>query len=497
MTIFTSQPSSFETASGLLRMGNDRSPHPEERAKRVSRRARAGAIAAMCLLLPACTNTPYEVAADEGEIQPIRAVTTSSVVHPDWSRDAVIYQINTRQYSETGTFAAVEADLDRIRALGVDILWFMPIHPIGEARRKGELGSPYAVRDFRKVNPELGTEADFRSLVDAVHARDMKIIIDWVPNHSAWDNWMITEHPGWYTRDANGEMQHPPDTDWYDVADLNYDDPALRDYMRESLAYWVEQFDIDGYRCDVAGMVPTDFWESVRPRLDAVKPVFMLAEWQQPDLHENAFDASYAWRWKEIMQGIAAGERPVADLGAYYNDYQNNWPDNAMRMAYTDNHDQNTWDGLTQEIYGDAYEAAVVLSFTGEGIPLIYNGQECDNRNRLEFFERDPIEWNCEADIGDLFRDLVALKTANPALHNAPWGGRLVEVEDGSDAVFSFTREADGNRVLVMMNLSGTDQTLEATPAAGRYADWRSGETVELGGALTLPAWGYRVLLQR
>ncbi|MGB3456289.1 MAG: alpha-amylase family glycosyl hydrolase [Litorimonas sp.] len=443
-----------------------------------------------------------EVAADEGEAQPVKAVTASTVVHPDWSRDAVIYQINTRQYSQDGTFAAVEADLDRIQSLGVDILWLMPIHPIGEARRKGELGSPYAVADFKKVNPELGTEDDFRSLVEAAHARGMKVIIDWVANHTAWDNWMISQHPEWYTRGADGEMTHPPDTDWLDVADLDFGNEALRDYMREALAYWVEEFDIDGYRCDVAGMVPTDFWNSVRPRLDAVKPVFMLAEWQQPELHEQAFDASYAWQWKEIMQGIVAGENTVADLAGYYRAYQSDWPDNAMRMAYTDNHDQNTWDGLTQEIYGDAYEAAVVLSFTGDGIPLIYNGQECDNRNRLEFFERDPIEWNCEADVGDLFRELVQLKTDNPVLHNAPWGATTTQVENTNpQSVFSFIRRNDaGEAVLVAANLSDTPQSFAFTDALplGDYETFRTGERVTIGTEeRMLPAWGWSVHVRR
>ncbi|MEM9600167.1 MAG: alpha-amylase family glycosyl hydrolase [Pseudomonadota bacterium] len=452
------------------------------------------------LLLAACATELPEVAADEGEAQPIKAVTTSNLTHPDWSRDAVIYQINTRQYSQAGTFAAVEADLDRIQSLGVDILWLMPIHPIGEARRKGELGSPYAVADFRKVNPELGTEDDFRSLVNAAHERGMKVIIDWVANHSAWDNWMITQHPEWYTRDANGEMTHPPDTDWLDVADLDYNSEALRDYMREALAYWVEEFNIDGYRCDVAGMVPTDFWDSVRPRLDAVKPVFMLAEWQQPELHVNAFDASYAWQWKEIMQGIVAGENTVADLAGYYSEYQTDWPDNAMRMAYTDNHDQNTWDGLTQEIYGDAYETAVIVSFTGKGIPLIYNGQECDNRNRLEFFERDPIEWNCEAEIGDLFRDLVQLKTDNSALHNAPWGAQMTKVENNNpDKVFSFMRQhEDGNTVLVVANLSGEAQSYAFTDSLplGDYTQFRGGD-VSIGSDMqTLPAWGWAVYVR-
>lgn len=456
---------------------------------------------AAAFALTACASEITEVAADEGHVQPITAVTTSSLTHPDWSRDAVIYQINTRQYSQDGTFKAVEADLDRIQSLGVDILWLMPIHPIGEARRKGELGSPYAVADFRKVNPELGTEDDFRSLVNAAHDRDMKVIIDWVPNHSAWDNWMITQHPDWYTRDANGEMTHPPDTDWFDVADLNYDSEALRDYMRESLAYWVEEFDIDGYRCDVAGMVPTDFWNSVRPRLDAIKPVFMLAEWQQPELHEEAFDASYAWQWKEIMQGIVAGEKTVADLAGYYRDYQSDWPDNAMRMAYTDNHDQNTWDGLTQEIYGDAYEAAIVLSFTGDGIPLIYNGQECDNRNQLEFFERDPIEWNCEAEIGNLFRDLVQLKTDNPALHNAPWGATTTIVEtSNSKEVFSFIRRNEaGNAVLVVANLSDAPKSFAFTDslAHGDYSAFRTEEALTIGSEeRTLPAWGWAVYVR-
>ena len=456
------------------------------------------------LVLAACATEVQDVAADEGELQPIKAVTTSTVTHPDWSRDAVIYQINTRQYSQAGTFKAVEADLDRINALGVDILWLMPIHPIGEAKRKGGLGSPYAVRDFRKVNPELGTEADFRSLVDAVHARGMKLIIDWVPNHSAWDNWMITERPDWYTRDANGEMQHPPDTDWVDVADLNYDNSELRDYMRESLAYWVEEFNIDGYRCDVAGMVPTDFWNSVRPRLDSIKPVFMLAEWQQPELHEKAFDASYAWRWKEIMQGIVKGENTAADLTGYYADYKSDWPANAMRMAYTDNHDQNTWDGLTQEIYGDAYETAIVLQFTGEGIPLIYNGQECNNRNRLEFFEKDEVVWNCNDPIGELFSGLVDLKTNVPALHNAPWGARQVSIKTTNpENVFSFVREKDGSKIVVTANLSDAPQTFQYLDEAamGSYTVFSTGtgtaaEVVITEGEKMLPAWGWSVYVR-
>jgi glycosidase len=267
--------------------------------------------AVLALLLTACT--PAEVTQKSAEVTP-----TSAVKSPEWAKDAVIYQINTRQYSEAGTFKAVEKDLARIKSLGVDILWFMPIHTIGEAKRKGSLGSPYAVKDFRAVNPDLGTLEDFKSLVDAAHAQDMKVIIDWVANHTAWDNHLINDHPDWYTRNAEGEFQHPPETDWTDVADLDYSKAGLRDYMTESLLYWVRDVGIDGYRCDVAGMVPTYFWNDVRPKLDAIKPVFMLAEWEEPELHEKAFDASYGWRWKEIMQDIVNGKAVASDIAGYY-----------------------------------------------------------------------------------------------------------------------------------------------------------------------------------
>lgn len=440
---------------------------------------------------------PLPVAADQGEVQPIMAVTNSTVTHPDWSRDAVIYQINTRQYSDTGTFDAVREDLPRIKDLGVDILWLMPIHPIGEEKRKGPMGSPYAVKDYLGVNPELGTLDDFKALVDTAQGMGMKVIIDWVANHTAWDNPLINEYPDWYTRDADGNMQHPPETDWEDVADLNFENADLRQYMSDALVYWVEEVGIDGYRCDVAGMVPTSFWNEVRPRLDAVKPTFMLAEWQQPDLHEHAFSATYAWRWEEILQDIVKGEANAADLAGYYADYQSKWPRNAMRMAYTDNHDQNTWDGLPQDIYGDAYELAKVLSFTGEGIPLIYNGQECANLNSLEFFEKDPIVWNCDDPINGFLKDLVQLKTDNPALHNGDWGGRVEMIANTDPAnILSFVRRKDGNEVVVIANLSAETQsfTLSDDQLSGEHTDG-TGMSVSLSGSEhTLPAWGYYVL---
>lgn len=434
------------------------------------------------------------MAGDDVSAQPMDELT-----HPEWSRDAVIYQINTRQYSEEGTFAAVETDLPRIKSLGVDILWLMPIHPIGEARRKGELGSPYAVKDFKAVNPELGTLENFRSLVDAAHALEMKIIIDWVANHTAWDNQLISEHPDWYTRDNDGNMQSPPGTDWADVADLDYSKEGLRDYMTGALTYWVEEVGIDGYRCDVAGMVPTDFWNTARIKLDAIKPVFMLAEWQEPELHTRAFNASYAWRWKEIMQDIVKGKADAGDMAGYYSDYQTNWPADAMRMTYTSNHDQNTWDGTPLEIYGDALEAAMVLQFTGEGIPLIYNGQEAGNDKQLEFFEKDLIRWNDDHRFQGLFRELVKLKTDNPALHNGAWGGRLTRIENSNaKKIFSFSRQKGGNSVLAIFNMSSEDQKLsfsEAFPQA-IYMDFKTEIATSIDSAteLSLKPWEYHIL---
>ncbi len=451
--------------------------------------------AAFAVILAACSPS------SQGTANDIKDLAASSfqvkLKHPEWSKDAVIYQINTRQYSEEGNFKAVEQDLARIKSLGVDILWFMPIHPIGEAKRKGSLGSPYAVKDFQAVNPDLGTLEDFKSLVDAAHGMDMKVIIDWVANHTAWDNFLISAHPEWYTRNSEGEMQHPPHTDWLDVADLDYSKEGLRAYMTESLLYWVKEVGIDGYRCDVAGMVPTDFWNSVRSKLEAVKPVFMLAEWQDPELHEYAFDASYAWRWKEIMQDIVQGTADASDIAGYYDDHQSIWPRDSMRMAYTENHDQNSWDGSTGDIYGDALEAAMVLSFVGEGIPLIYNGQEAGNQKRLEFFEKDLIEW-AEHPHKDLITKLTSLKENNSVLWNGAWGEPLeVLTTSNPKDVFSFVRRDSKSAIVAVFNLSDkhVDMNFSDEVQQGDYNAFKSGEGVTLTPEtkLSLKPWDYDI----
>jgi glycosidase len=417
-----------------------------------------------------------------------------------WTADAVLYQINTRQFTPEGTFRAAQKQLPRLAAMGVDILWLMPVHPIGEANRKGSLGSPYAVRDYRAVNPELGTEADFRAFVDEAHRLGLKVILDWVANHSAHDNPLTVSHPEWYTRTPEGALTSPAGTDWSDVADFDYSQPGLRRYMTESLVYWVREFGIDGYRADVAGYVPTDFWETARAELDKVKPVFMLAEWEQRDLHARAFDATYGWGWKEAMQRLVKSGEGAGPMRGYYAGQSETWPHAAMRMVYTENHDQNSWDGVAAEIYGPAYEAAIALSFVGPGLPLIYNGQEADNDRQLQFFERDPIVWR-EGKHAALFEQLIALKTATPALHNGRFGAPLIEVPTNATAdVFAFTRGAAGGRVFAVFNLSPRSQAVRFERARhhGTFTDALTGEaaTFKGGETIDLAPWGYRIFTQ-
>jgi len=442
--------------------------------------------------LSACAAAPTPVASG---ITPEPYV---KIEHPDWTRDAVIYEINVRQYSDAGTFDAVREDLPRMKELGVDILWLMPIHPIGEVNRKGTLGSYYSVKDYYGVNPEFGTKADFKRFVDAAHAEGFKVILDWVANHTAWDNELVAAHPDWYETDWKGDFRPTPWWDWSDIIDLDFSEPGARQYMSDAMTYWVEEMDVDGFRADVAGYVPLDFWDGLRARLDAIKPVFMLGEWQTRDLHERAFDATYAWEWKEGMQNIAQGKADTGALYGYYSANESAWPKDAMRMTYTDNHDQNSWDGLPQEIYGDAYEAAIVLQFMGEGIPLIYSGQECENPNRLEFFEKDPIVWNCDAPLNQLFKDLIELKSNNPVLHNGAWGSTTTKVENSNpQKIFSFIRRNEaGNAVLVVANLSDSAQSFEFTDdlPTGPYRTFRSGVPVTIDQKIRiLPAWGWAV----
>ncbi|CAG0939980.1 partial Alpha-amylase 2, partial [Anaerolineae bacterium] len=349
------------------------------------------------------------------------------LTHPEWSKNAVIYQINTRQFTPDGTFKAAESRLPRLKDLGADILWLMPIHEIGQKNRKGTLGSPYAVKDYYSVNPEFGRLADLKHFVQAAHELGMYVILDFVPNHTAWDSVLAGEHPDWFSRNWKGDFHPTPWWDWSDIIDLDYSKLEVREYVSAAMQYWVRETDIDGYRCDVAGFVPTDFWNVLRKELDAIKPVFMLAEWEARDLHAEAFDMTYAWTWYDTMLNIAKGEWDVSHLFIYYSWNEKAYPFDIMRMLFVSNHDKNAWNGTQFEQFGDTTEAVIALSVVSEGVPLVYNSQEAGEPKRLSFFEKDPIEWK-EHPIGALYKKLFALKKKNTALWNAHWGARMIHV---------------------------------------------------------------------
>jgi cyclomaltodextrinase len=422
--------------------------------------------------------------------------SAAEVAHPEWSRNLSIYEVNVRQYSPGGTFKEFEAHLPRLKDMGVGILWLMPINPIGEKNRKGTLGSYYSVRDYTAVNPEFGTMEDFKALVGRAHDLGMYVIIDWVANHAAWDNPLTETHPEWFTRDQAGNFK-PPIADWNDVIDLNYDEPGLRRYMADAMKFWVEQADIDGFRCDVAEMVPLDFWEDVRAELDGIKPVFMLAEGESPALHRKAFDATYGWNFFKLMRRVADSEASARDLWAYFERDEVTYPPGAYRMYFTSNHDENSWNGTARQFFGDGLGAITVLTATAGGIPLVYSGEEAGLAKRLAFFDKDSIPWR-EDPMGDIYRTLLNLKKTNRALWNGEAGGPMVRVPTSNDgAIFAFTRTQDADRVLVVMNLSMRTQTIElrGDAFAGSYSDVFSGSEVTLkkGTRLKLKPWDYRV----
>ena len=420
--------------------------------------------------------------------------------HPVWSRSATLYQLNTRQFTTEGSLAAAEAHLPRLKELGADIIWLMPIHPIGERNRKGRLGSPYAVQDHRTVNPELGTLSDLKRFVETAHAQGLRVILDWVGNHTAWDHALVAQHPEWYARDGQGRLRPTPWCDWSDVIDLDYGQDGLRRYMTEAMTYWVAEAGIDGYRCDVAGFVPVDFWNGVRRELEAIKPVFLLAEWESRDLHAEAFDATYAWSWYNAVRDVAQGRADLTPLLAYYAANQGAFPRGAMRMIFVTNHDKNAWEGTEFEHFGPALDAAIVLSVVGDGIPLIYCGQEAGNTRRLAFFEKDPIEWRDHSQ-GELYRKLFALKKRNTALWNGHWGAPMTRVlNHAPTSVLSFVRSNETDAAFAVFNFSAHPRTVtfDHTLHDGRYRDYFRGSRIEFGAAsrLALEPWGYRVFVR-
>jgi len=418
----------------------------------------------------------------------------TNVVHPEWSKNATIYEVNVRQFSEEGTFDAFTESIPRLKEMGIDVLWLMPVFPIGEKNRKGTLGSYYAVRDYKGLNPEFGDAAAFRRLIAKAHENDMKVILDWVANHTAWDHVWITDHPDWYTKDEEGNMVSP--FDWSDVADLNYDKPELHNAMIDALKYWVTDFDVDGYRCDVAGMVPVEFWDRARKELDAIKPVFMLAEAEDAPLIVNAFDMEYGWEFHHIMNHVAKGDLNADSIQAYFDRQANRNPQGAYKMNFTSNHDENSWNGTVWERMGDAAYTFAALSATVPGMPLVYTGQEAGMDKRLEFFEKDQVEWK-EHPFFDLYKALFQLKHNNKALWNGDFGGSFSRISSSDqDAVYAFVREKDNNKIVAIFNLSPEQGKYEITGVAeGDFTDFSTGDMVSLQNTMSLEMepWQYMI----
>lgn len=428
----------------------------------------------------------------------LNAQNLPCVTHPDWSYNKTIYEVNIRQYTTEGTFKAFEQHLPRLKNMGIGILWLMPINPIGEKNRKGTEGSYYSVSDYLTVNPEFGTMADFKSLVDKIHRVGMYVIVDWVANHTAWDNNLVKEHPDWFTKDSAGNYV-PPVADWSDVIDLNYDNKELWRYMTDALKFWVKEYNIDGYRCDVAGMVPIEFWNMARKELDEIKPLFLLAEWDTPEMHQ-AFDMTYAWGHHHLMNDIAQGKKSAVDLKDFYAKDAVKYFGDTFRMLFTSNHDENSWNGTVFERLGAAAETFAAYTFLVPGMPLIYSGQEAGLNKRLEFFEKDPIAWK-EHRFGELYKKLVHLKLNNEALFCGMNRGALIHVlTSDENSIHAFIREKNGNKIFAVFNFSAEEKEIALCSnfLKDDYTDYFSGETKSFKTAETmkLKPWDYKVFLK-
>ena len=412
---------------------------------------------------------------------------------PSWAESAVIYEVNTRQYTAEGTFNAFAGHLPQLKDLGVDILWFMPIHPIGKIKRKGSLGSPYAVQDYYSVNPEFGTLEDFKSLVEKIHVAGMHVIIDLVANHTAWDNPLIFEHPDWYVHSKDGEIVSP-NKRWADVADLNYGNPELRRYMIGMMEWWIRETGIDGYRCDVAELVPGDFWDEAIAKLRKIKPIFMLAEGEAPDLHTNGFNMTYASKMYRLFNRIAKGQAEASQIHKYLQSEWKSYPTGSMRMRFTSNHDENAYRGAAIERLVRGTKAFAMLTFTLPGNPLIYNGQEAGISKKLKFYDKDQIEWS-QSEFRSFYKILIHLYKTHPALYS----GELQRVSTQNDSrVYAFMRREKEDEILVISNLSekSLKTNIDLTGIAGNFSENFGRTRLTLNNSeleVSLQPWEFRV----
>ena len=418
------------------------------------------------------------------------------IIAPEWSYNKTIYEVNLRQFTTSGTIAEFRTQLPRLKKLGVGILWFMPLHPIGEVNRKGTLGSYYSVKDYYGLDPALGTKEEFQSLVKEIHELGMYLIIDWVANHTSWDNDLVIKHPEFYTKDSTGKFV-PPVADWADVIDLDYGNKNLWKYMSGAMEYWLTEYNIDGFRCDVAGMVPEEFWSYLYPKLSKHKNVFMLAEDERPIDHKTAFDMTYSWDLYHLFNEIAKGKKPVSAIFTQLKKEKDEYPEQAFRMRFITNHDENSWNGTEFERLGKGVKAFSVLTYTLPGMPLLYNGQESALNKRLDFFEKDPIEWK-DYELSPFIEILTKMKSDFNVLDAGEKGASVEEVKNSEhEKVISFVRGMGKEKVFVIANLSNkTAKTkFKNAPEMKRAIEIFSGKKLKIGKTFSveLAPWDYRI----
>jgi len=408
-----------------------------------------------------------------------------------WTLNTNLYEVNVRQYTTEGTFKAFQKELPRLKDMGVKVLWFMPVTPISKEKRLGSLGSYYACSTYTDINPEFGSLNDFRLLVKKAHELDFKVILDWVANHTGWDHEWTKTNPEFYKRNAQGQFYD--NNNWSDVIDLNYYDHAMRAAMINSMEFWVKECDIDGFRCDMAHLVPLDFWRQARLHLDKVKQLFWLAETEHPN-YQSVFDCSYAWNWMHVTEHFYKHRSTVDELKNSLLDYQRKKLPHTNHLFFTSNHDENSWNGTEYEKYGPAAKTFAVFACTWNGIPMIYSGQEMPNYKRLQFFEKDPIQWTGKFELQDFYKTLLTLRSSFKEEQT-----EILMLHTGTDRhLLAFLKISRLKQVLVVLNFSDTAHSLqfEESLLPGVYRNIFTGLKQDAASLKNQPLepWGYLVL---
>lgn len=430
-------------------------------------RKRVLSIIMVCLLIFQCACGAPETGQQQNSTRQTEEIEVSenaqeekiSRAMPEWAGNAIIYEVNIRQYTEAGTFEAFSEHLERLKDMGINTLWFMPIHPISEEKRLGSLGSYYSIADYKAVNPEFGTMEDFVALVEKAHSMGFKVMMDWVANHTGWDHvWM--KNKDWYLLDSDGNVVSPPGMGWDDVAQLNYENADMRKAMIDAMQFWIDEANIDGFRCDYASGVPRDFWEEARVELSKTKEIYMLAEDNsQKALLLSAFDSNYNWNLYSGMVSVAKGSKRANALKSMVN-AANTYPEGAFPLNFLDNHDKNSWEGTLSENFGeDAIGAFSTFIFTITGAPLLYSGQEAGLDKALAFFEKDQIDFS-NLPYEDLYKTLCSIKQEHEALHNGSYGGAITFYDCGNENILLYERSTENETVMILLNLSKEEQQI-------------------------------------